>query len=76
VVAAEDLTQLELVAKIARDRGYTVVIDNAHARIVAPSSFAGELNRLAMRAGVTLVELHQVQSTLEESFLQIIGSRD
>jgi len=29
-----------------------------------------------MQAGVTLVELHQVQSTLEESFLQIIGSRD
>jgi ABC-2 type transport system ATP-binding protein len=76
VVAAEDPAKLEVVAKIARDRGYTVVIDNAHARIVAESSFAGELNRLAMQAGVTLVELHQVQSTLEESFLQIIGSRD
>jgi ABC-2 type transport system ATP-binding protein len=76
VVATEDSTQLEVVAKIAGDRGYPVVIDNAHARIAAPASFAGELNRLAMQAGVTLVELHQVQSTLEESFLQIIGGRD
>ncbi len=39
----------------------------------APASFAGELNRLSMQAGATIVELHQVQSTLEESFLQIIG---
>jgi ABC-2 type transport system ATP-binding protein len=76
VVATEDPAQLEVVAKIARNRGYTLVIDGMHARIEAPSSFAGELNRLAMQAGVTLVELHQVQSTLEESFLRIIGSSD
>ena len=76
VVACEDPTQLEVVAKIARDHGYALVIDGGHARIEAPASFAGELNRLAMQAGVTLVELHQVQSTLEESFLRIIGSQD
>jgi aminoglycoside phosphotransferase (APT) family kinase protein len=49
------------------------VIDNGRARVAAPPAFAGELNRLAMQAGATLVELHQVQTTLEESFLQIIG---
>jgi ABC-2 type transport system ATP-binding protein len=74
LVATESPTQLDVVVRIARDRGYTAVVENGQARIAAPSSFAGELNRLTMQAGATLVELHQVQSTLEESFLQIIGS--
>jgi ABC-2 type transport system ATP-binding protein len=74
LVATASLAQLDVVVRIARDRGYTAVVENGQARIAAPSSFAGELNRLTMQAGATLVELHQVQSTLEESFLQIIGS--
>ncbi len=74
LVATESPAQLEVVAKIARDRGYPALLGNGQARIAAPPSFAGELNRLAMQAGATLVELHQVQTTLEESFLQIIGS--
>jgi ABC-2 type transport system ATP-binding protein len=74
LVATESPAQLDVVVRIARDRGYTAVVENGQARIAAPSSFAGELNRLTMQAGATLVELHQVQSTLEESFLQIIGS--
>jgi ABC-2 type transport system ATP-binding protein len=74
LVAAESPAQLDIVVKISRDRGYTALIDNGQARIAAPPAFAGELNRLAMEAGATLVELHQVQVTLEESFLQIIGS--
>jgi ABC-2 type transport system ATP-binding protein len=74
LVATESPAQLDVVVRIAGARGYTVVVENGQARIAAPSSFAGELNRLTMQAGATLVELHQVQSTLEESFLQIIGS--
>jgi ABC-2 type transport system ATP-binding protein len=74
LVATESPAQLDVVVKIARDRGYTAAVEHGGARISAPPSFAGELNRLAMQAGVTLVELHQVQTTLEESFLQIIGS--
>jgi ABC-2 type transport system ATP-binding protein len=74
LVATESPAQLDVVVMIARDRGYTAVVENGQVRIAAPSSFAGELNRLTMQAGATLVELHQVQSTLEESFLQIIGS--
>ena len=74
LVATESPAQLEVVVRIARDRGYTALVENGQARIAAPSSFAGELNRLAMQAGTTLVELHQVQATLEESFLKIIGS--
>jgi ABC-2 type transport system ATP-binding protein len=74
LVATESPAQLDVVVRIARDRGYTAEVENGQARIAAPSSFAGELNRLTMQAGATLVELHQVQSTLEESFLQIIGS--
>jgi ABC-2 type transport system ATP-binding protein len=73
LVATEAPEQLEIVARIARDRGYAVVIENGRARVAAPPAFAGELNRLAMQAGATLIELHQVQTTLEESFLQIIG---
>ena len=73
LVATEAPEQLEIVARIARDRGYAVVIENGRARVAAPPAFAGELNRLAMQAGATLIELHQLQTTLEESFLQIIG---
>ncbi len=74
LVATESPAQLDVVVRIARDRGYQVVVEHGGARITAPPSFAGELNRLAMQAGATLAELHQVQTTLEESFLQIIGS--
>jgi ABC-2 type transport system ATP-binding protein len=74
LVATESPAQLDVVVRIARDRGYTAVVENGQARIAAPPSFAAELNRLTMQAGATLVELHQVQSTLEESFLQIIGT--
>jgi ABC-2 type transport system ATP-binding protein len=76
LVGTESPEQLEVVLGIARDRGYAAAVEQDGARITAPPSFAGELNRLAMQAGVTLVELHQVQTTLEESFLQIIGTTD
>jgi hypothetical protein len=40
-------------------------------RIQAPTSFAAELNRQAMKHGVTLVELRPTQPSLEDSFLDM-----
>jgi hypothetical protein len=39
--------------------------------IVADCSWAGDLNRLAMANGITLVHLAERRSTLEEAFFEI-----
>ncbi len=39
--------------------------------IAADCSWAGELNRLAMADGITLVHLAERRSTLEEAFFEI-----
>lgn len=36
---------------------------------------AGELNRLAAQAGVTLVELRTSQASLEETFFELVGGK-
>lgn len=72
VVAAENAAQLAVVAGIASAAGYAVTHENDTLRIHCPPSFAGELNRRAMQAGVTLVELHRSQASLEESFLALL----
>ncbi len=42
--------------------------------IAADCGWAGELNRLAMANGITLVHLTERRSTLEEAFFEITGS--
>ena len=41
--------------------------------VVGDASFAGELNRLAMAEGITLVHLTERRATLEEVFFEITG---
>ena len=41
--------------------------------IAADCSWAGDLNRLAMADGITLVHLAERRSTLEEAFFEITG---
>ncbi|MGO8950400.1 MAG: ABC transporter ATP-binding protein [Ktedonobacterales bacterium] len=72
VVAAEEPAQLESVAKLATKAGYAVTRENDTLRITCPPSFAAELNRQAMQAGITLVELHHSQASLEEGYLALL----
>jgi ABC-2 type transport system ATP-binding protein len=72
VVAAERPGDLETVARLAAEAGHPpATADGRRLRIRAPASFAAELNRQAMRHGVTLVELRPTQPSLEDTFLHM-----
>ncbi len=53
-------------ARVLQDGGVTLEVG-------ADCSWAGDLNRLAMAAGITLVHLAPRDSTLEEAFFAIMG---
>jgi ABC-2 type transport system ATP-binding protein len=72
VVRPERADQMEVVERIALSRGYAVTRRDGALQIAAPSEFAAALNRSCMAAEVTLVEIHSMQATLEESFLTMI----
>ena len=72
VVEAEEATQLDLVARIAREAGYTVTPDNSSLRIACPLDFSSELKRRAREAGATRVIIRAKEASLEERFLAIL----
>jgi len=72
VVEAEEATQLDLVARIAREAGYTVTPDNSSLRIACPLDFSSELNRRAREAGATHIVIRTKEASLEERFLALL----
>ena len=72
VIEAEEATQLDLVARIAREAGYTVTPDNSSLRIACPLDFSSELKRRAREAGATRVIIRAKEASLEERFLAIL----
>ncbi len=72
MVEAEEATQLDLVARIARETGYTVTPDNGSLRIICPLDFSSELNRLAREAGATRIVIRAKEASLEERFLALL----
>jgi len=72
VVEAEEATQLDLVARIAREAGYTVTPDNGSLRIACPLDFSSELNRRAREAGATRITIRAKEASLEERFLALL----
>ena len=72
VVDAEDSTQLDLVARIASEAGYTVSRENRALRIAGPIGFAEELDRRVKQAGATGVVMHVKEANLEETFLGML----
>ncbi len=72
VVEAEEATQLDLVARIAREAGYMVTLDNGSLRIACPLDFSSELNRRAREAGATHIVIRTKEASLEERFLAIL----
>jgi ABC-2 type transport system ATP-binding protein len=72
VVATEQPGDLGTVARLAAEAGHYSTPANGHLlRIQAPASYAATLNRQAIAQGVTLVELHHEQPSLEETFLSM-----
>jgi len=72
VVEAEEATQLDLVARIAREAGYTVTLDNGSLRITCPLDFSSELNRRAREVGATRITIRAKEASLEERFLAML----
>src|SRR5439155_12134888 len=65
VVEAEEATHLDLVARIAREAGYTVTLDNGSLRIACPLDFSSELNRRAREAGATHIVIRTKEASRE-----------
>jgi len=72
VADADDSTQLELVASIARDAGYSVSREGLSLRIACPIDFAQELDRRVRQAGGTGAVTHVREASLEENFLSML----
>ncbi len=71
VVVAEQAEQLAVVARIAHDHGHSSSVRDGRLHVAAPESFAGELNRASMRAGVTLTGIAFAHASLEETFFSM-----
>jgi ABC-2 type transport system ATP-binding protein len=72
LVAGESRADLEVIAAVARRLGSGATVVDNHVRI-DDATVAAELNRAAMKAGVTLTELTVQRATLEDSFLAVTG---
>jgi ABC-2 type transport system ATP-binding protein len=74
VLVPEHTADLARLAAVAASTGATVAVEDG--RVHASSgdnAAAAEINRAAMRAGITLVQIGTERSSLEETFLAITG---
>jgi ABC-2 type transport system ATP-binding protein len=71
VVAAERAGQHRKLRELCGRAGYVAEQRGDRVYVRAPSSFAGELNRLAMDNGITLVELRRERLDLEQVFFDL-----
>jgi ABC-2 type transport system ATP-binding protein len=72
-VTPEDAAQLADLVRLCEDEGRRVVVVDGQVVVNAPVSWAGELNRLAMRNGITLCALSVVPVRLEDAFFHLTG---
>jgi ABC-2 type transport system ATP-binding protein len=73
VLATEDAADVDSLAAIARNLGHTVEVDGSRVRVEGGENAAAEINRAAMRAGITLVEIAVERFSLEDTFLAMTG---
>jgi len=71
VVAADSAQELQIVAAVARKHSYESTLVDGRLHVLAPASYAGELNRAAMDAGVVLTALSSERTSLEETFFSL-----
>jgi ABC-2 type transport system ATP-binding protein len=69
VVATEHPADMARLASLLRSQGRSARTSDGRLHIDAPAEFAAELNRAAMAAGITLVEIGMHRATLEDTFL-------
>lgn len=72
VVEAEDVVQLDLVARIASEAGYAATREDRTLHIACPASFAETLDRLAREAGATDLAIRVKEASLEQVFLALV----
>jgi ABC-type arginine transport system ATPase subunit len=76
VLRPEDPRQLGLLAQLLSDRSLKVEIEEATSSVVVAggSAMAGELNRAAFEAGVTISHLAERERSLEEAYFALTGT--
>jgi ABC-2 type transport system ATP-binding protein len=71
IVGAATPDELRIIAAVAREQHFESVLGDGQLRVLAPASFAGTLNQLALEAGAVITELHVERSSLEETFFSL-----
>ena len=74
-IAPERAADVDSLSALLRENGFTSSRQNGYLLVTAPASKAGDLNRIAAKGGITLVEIHPVHATLEETFLTMISGK-
>ena len=76
VLRPEDPRQLGTLAQLVADRGLEAEIEEASGSVVVinGSPLAGELNRAALEAGMTIVHLAERERSLEEAYFALTGT--
>ncbi len=79
LVAPEQPDDLERVAAMVRSAGYENEVEDDHLRIPVdgtdPRALAATANRIAAEGGVVLAELRLSQTSLEDRYLTLVGSK-
>ena len=70
-VVPEDRAQASELVRLCEEEGRAAVAVDGRVLVSSPASWAGELNRLTMRNGITLCELHVVPMRLEDAFFHL-----
>lgn len=60
---------------LAEKHGHQAAIIDGAVHIIAPAKWSGEFNKLAFKAGITLVSITAVLPSLEETFFEMTGGQ-
>ena len=75
VLVPEQRSDLDSLAAIAGNLGHGADVEGGSVRVHDGQNAAAEINRAAMRAGITLVQIGVERSSLEETFLAMTGDQ-
>jgi ABC-2 type transport system ATP-binding protein len=75
-VSLSDPRKEDAFIALCKKAGHTVRTRSGTLFVEAPPDWAPELNRLAMKAGIVLSELHALRGDLEDVVLELTGGHD
>jgi ABC-2 type transport system ATP-binding protein len=73
-VVPEDRGHLADIVSLCQEEGRPAVALDDRVVVSAPAAWAGELNRMTMRRGITLCQLGAVPVRLEDAFFRLTGA--